>query len=130
MIAADTNIALRLILDDDEAQVALIRAVMTDQQLFFPLTVLLETGWVLASRYQMSRADIATALTGMLALDRVEVARAALVHWAIERFRAGADWADMIHLVAAQKLQGFATLDRRLPQQAGDGPPVRIEALT
>ena len=129
MIGADTNIALRLILQDDETQLALIESVMVDQRLFFPLTALMETGWVLASRYQLDRNTIADALMAFLALDRVEVARAELVGWAIERFRAGADWADMIHLAASRKVGGFLTLDRKLVQQAGERPPVPIETL-
>lgn len=129
MIAADTNVALRLILEDDEEQVAAVRAIMADQRLFLPLTVILETGWVLASRYQMPRANLADALAALLVLDRVEVSRADQVGWAIERFRAGADWADMVHLIASQKLRGFVTLDRRLSRQAGDRAPVAIETL-
>lgn len=129
MIAADTNIALRLILDDDPDQVRSIQQVMADQSLFLPLTVMLETGWVLASRYGMTRAQVATALSALITLDRVEVARAELVQQAIDRFRAGADWADMIHLVAAHKLRRFLTLDRRLSRQGGSTPPVTIETL-
>lgn len=129
MIAADTNVALRLVLEDDEAQLASIAIVMAEQPLFLPLTVLLEVGWVLASRYQMKRHDLATALAALLALDGIEVARAKWVDWAIERFRAGADWADVIHLVASQKLAGFATFDRGLAYQAADESPVPITTL-
>lgn len=129
MIAADTNVVLRLILDDDQDQVRLIEQVMASQSLFLSLTVMLETGWVLASRYGMSRAQVATALSALITLERVEVARAELVQQAIDRFRAGADWADMIHLVAAHKLRRFLTLDRRLCRQAGNAAPVTIETL-
>ena len=129
MIAADTNVALRLILNDDEQQVAVIVSRMAEEPMFLPLTVVLETGWVLASRYAMDREQVAVAMAALLALDRIEISRADLVAWAIERFRAGADWADMIHLVAAQKLRGFVTLDRKLAAQAGAATPTSVETL-
>lgn len=129
MIAADTNIALRLILNDDEEQVAAISRAMASRSLFLPLTVLLETGGVLASRYAMNREQIAIVMSALLSLDSIEIARPELVRWAIERFRAGADWADMIHLVAAQKLGAFVTMDRRLLRKAGEDSPVAIEML-
>jgi predicted nucleic-acid-binding protein len=129
MIAADTNVALRLILQDDEAQLALINAAISEQPLFLSLTVLLELGWVLASRYQMSRLAIADAVLALMLLRGIEFARAKDLRWAIDRFRAGADWADMIHLVSAGKLDVFVTLDQRLARQAGDRSPVPVETL-
>lgn len=129
MIAVDTNIVLRLILGDDQAQLDLIRAMMTGNTLFVSLTVLLEVGWVLESRYRLSREATADALGDITLLDGVITARAEAVVWALGRYRAGADLADMIHLASATKLASFATLDRRLARQAGDGTPIAVETL-
>ena len=129
MIAADTNVLVRLIVNDDARQVALIEQVMAEQPLFVSLTVLLETGWVLASRYRMTREQIAAVMAALLALERVEVARTELVARAIERFRAGADWADMIHLVAAHKVRGFLTFDRGVDTRAGPDASVAVRTL-
>lgn len=129
MISVDTNVVLRLILADDADQVAAIRAMMARTSLFLTLTVLLETGWVLESRYRMTRQSVADALTSVIDLDGVEVARRALVQWAVSRYRSGADWADMIHIAAAARLDGFATLDRGLLRRAGERSPVAIELL-
>lgn len=104
--------------------------VTADHRLFLSLTVLLETGWVLASRYQMRRDDIATALAALIALDAVDLARAELVDWTIERFRASADWADVMHRVASRKLEGVVTFDRRLARHAGERAPVPVATLS
>lgn len=129
MIAIDTNIVLRLILGDDLKQIAAIRRIMVHETVFISLTVLLEVGWVLASRYRLPRVDVATALSSILALEGVEASRPAIARWAIERYRCGADWADMVHLVSASKIGGFATLDQRLAKSAGMDAPVVIETL-
>ncbi len=130
MIAVDTNIVLRLILNDDPGQIDAIRMLMKRSRLFVSLTVLLETGWVLESRYRMPRSDVAAALDGVAALDGLAIGRPALAAWAVERYRIGADWADMIHLASAAKTDGFATLDRRVMRQAGPNSPVPIKTLT
>ncbi|WP_380785392.1 type II toxin-antitoxin system VapC family toxin [Sphingomonas sp. R86521] len=129
MIAVDTNIVLRLILNDDAGQIEAIRALMKRNRLFVSLTVLLETGWVLESRYRMPRHDVAAALDGVVALEGVAIGRPALAAWAVDRYRAGGDWADMIHLAAAAKTDGFATLDRRVMRHAGPDSPIPIETL-
>ena len=129
MIAVDTNVLLRLILNDDPRQIEAIASLMQRAQLFVSLTVLLETGWVLESRYRLPRKDVAESLDNVLVLDGVTIARSVLATWAIERYRSGADWADMIHLVAAAKTDGFATLDRRLARKAGPKSPIPIETL-
>ena len=129
MIAVDTNIVLRLILNDDLKQVDAIRELMQSHQLFVSLTVLLESGWVLENRYRMPRQDVAAALDDVAALEGIAISRPALVEWAVNRYRAGGDLADMIHLVSAAKTDGFATLDRRVAHSAGPNGPVPIETL-
>ena len=130
MIAVDTNIVLRLVLNDDPRQVDAIGGLMKRHRLFISLTVLIETGWVLESRYRMPRLDVATALDGVAALEGIAISRPVLALWAIDRYRAGGDWADMIHLVSAAKTEGFATLDRDVARRAGSNSPIPIETLT
>ena len=129
MIAVDTNVLLRIVLDDDAIQVKAIRGLLTRDELFVSIGVLLETGWVLQSRYRMPRGDVAAALTLLTTLDRIVVSRVAQVKWAIERYSQGADLADMMHIVSAAKVGGFATFDRRLARATGEGAPVAIETL-
>ena len=129
MIAVDTNIVLRLVLDDDEAQVQAARALMARAPIFVSLGVLLETGWVLQSRYRMHRLEVADALALVVSLDRIVVARRTLALWAIDRYRDGADLADMVHLASAAKVGAFATFDRRIVKDAGPDAPVVIETL-
>jgi predicted nucleic-acid-binding protein len=129
VIAVDTNVVVRLILGDDEKQVQAVRNLMARDTLFVSLTVLLGTGWVLESRCRMPRQAVANALAGIVLLEGIHVPRAELVLKLLGRYGDGADLGDMIHLVAAAKLDGFATFDRRLARDAGPDSPLPIETL-
>jgi len=63
MIAVDTNIIVRFLVRDDEAQAETARqrlkqAEARRERLFVPLLVILETIWVLESAYKKTRSEI------------------------------------------------------------------------
>lgn len=126
--AIDTNIVLRLIRRDDEHQTVIAESLLRDG-VFVPVTVLMETVWVLDSYYGLPNAEIAHIIRDLLDLPDVSVRDSDLVRWAFERFAAGADIADMIHLVEARDMDRFATFDRGIARKAGPRAPVPIETL-
>jgi predicted nucleic-acid-binding protein len=126
--AVDTNILARYLTRDDPVQVPLADAVLA-QPCFVTLTVLMETVWLLASRYGMTRHQIARALTALLELPLITTPDDALVGWAINRFANGADFADMIHIIAAQGADSFVSFEARLSRLAGPDSPLPIETL-
>ncbi|MGH8208613.1 MAG: PIN domain-containing protein [Steroidobacteraceae bacterium] len=76
MIGLDTNVLVRFLVKDDQAQFEraqkLIKREADDREpVFINLLVLLETEWVLRSRYSLSKNEIAGALSGLL--DSTEV---------------------------------------------------------
>ncbi len=125
----DTNIVIRLIVRDDANQLVAIEALL-ENSVFVPLTVLLETVWVLSSRYRLGRQDIAEALLQVFDLPSVRVEAPDLVPWAIARFRAGADFNDLIHLIAARNGEAFLTFDRDVARRVEDGAPLPIVTLS
>ncbi len=52
------------------------------------------------------------------------------MHWVIERYRNGADFADMIHLASARGADVFATFDKAMAKRAGTQSPVFVETVT
>lgn len=128
MRALDTNVVLRYLVTDDARQSRRAQELIAQPSLL-SLTVLLETGWVLSSRYRFSRAQIAEILSGLIDLGPIHVEEPDGIRWAIGRYAAGADLADMIHLVAARSATAFATFDRSIAAAAGDAPPVPVETL-
>ena len=128
MRAVDTNIVVRVIVADDAVQLARAAAIIA-AGVVVPLTVLLETEWVLRSNYRFARTRIADALTGIFDIETIVIADEPLVRWAIERYRAGADFADMLHLIAARGAEAFVTFDRDLAKDAGAAAPVAVETI-
>ena len=128
MIAFDTNLVVRAVVNDDPAQVALVRTLMLTNTVFLSQTVLLETEWVLRSRYQQSRSVIVTLVTDLLATDDVVIENVDQVTQALEWYRLGADFADALHLAAAGATRLY-TFDQNFCKQAritGVAPAVRV----
>jgi predicted nucleic-acid-binding protein len=125
--AVDTNVLARLILQDDPHQTSLAEAILRNP-VWVSHTVWVELGWVLAKQLRLDRAIVADALLTVLTIETVHVADREGLLWAIERYRAGADWADAVHLVAARGVADrFVTFDKAI---AGiDLPPLPIETL-
>ena len=114
-------------LDDDAAQSPVANRILKGE-IFVPLTVLLETGWVLRSNAQLSRSQIATMLITFIELPNVHVDDEASVLAALAAYAKGGDFADHLHLVAAKGVEAFVTFDRGVA--ANDAIGVPVEWLT
>lgn len=128
MIAVDTNIIVRLVVKDDARQLGLAEALLP-RGFYVSHGVLMETEWVLRSVYGFQRPHVLDALRGIVDLEAVTVSHRPAVLWALDRFADGADWADMLHLIAARGAEAFATFEARLSRAAGPDAPVRVELL-
>jgi predicted nucleic-acid-binding protein len=124
----DTNILARLIIRDDPQQVELAESIR-HEPLFVASTVLLELGWLLMSRYKMTRADVVLNLTDLLMVPNIKVSDPEMVDWAVARFAAGGDFADMIHIVASRPADCFLTFDTDVAKYAGEKSPVLVKLL-
>ncbi|GAA0667433.1 putative nucleic-acid-binding protein [Sphingomonas insulae] len=125
MKAVDTNIVARYITNDDPIQSPIATAVLA-QPSYIADTVLLESAWLLSSRYGYGRALLADTLNDLIDLPSVTVSDPALIRWAIGRFAAGADFADMMHLISGRHADGFVSFEDRLVALAGPDTPLPI----
>lgn len=115
MIAPDTNVLVRLLVADDPAQSARVRSMFERSDVLILKTVLLESEWVLRSRYGLERGHIAAffqnlAETDGIAMEHEDACRAALVAYA-----GGMGFADALHAATAATMSvDFHTFDARL----------------
>jgi predicted nucleic-acid-binding protein len=114
MLATDTNVVVRYLVGDDPEQAARARALIDTQAVYLPVTVVLETDWVLRSAYGFGRVEVARALRAFGGLPTVTVEDAARVADALDRAEAGMDLADALHAGRAEGCTGFVTFDKRL----------------
>ena len=130
MISLDTNILVRLIVEDDPLQQRKA-AILLESPAFVSATVLLETAWVLRSNYGLSRNAIARALIGLIDAPNVVVVDETAIRWALERHAvAQSSLADLLHIATSTGTAHFATFDQKLVRQAGPDAPVPIEVVT
>lgn len=129
MLAIDTNVVVRYLTNDHPEQAARARAVIDGNPVFVPVTVMLETEWVLRSAYGYDRADVILALRAFGGLSTVSVEDADKAAAALDLAAGGMDFADALHLARSGHCDGFATFDRRLMKAAADaGQSTVIEA--
>ena len=119
MIALDTNIVVRLLVNDDERQSRQAYRLVSSHPVFVTLAVLMETEWVLRRVYGFSRSQIVEGLRGLVGLEQFSLDDPAGVKRVLEAFEAGLDFADAVHLAQAQSAKSFATFDTSLVRKAG-----------
>jgi predicted nucleic-acid-binding protein len=118
MIAIDTNIVVRLIVNDDDVQVDVARRLMQREAILVTSTVVLETEWVLRSVYNLRPQQILAGLTRIFGLENVETENPAAIAKALSAYAKGMDFADAMHLAQSARATGFATFDKSLQRRA------------
>jgi len=118
MVAVDTNVLVRLIAQDDAAQVARAARLFQREQVWIAKTVLLETEWVLRYVYGFMTKDITDALQGLAGLSAVHLEDPVAVNQALSWLDAGVDFADGLHLASCGDATRFASFDARLMKSA------------
>ncbi|TQM90147.1 PIN domain-containing protein [Roseinatronobacter monicus] len=120
MIALDTNVLVRFLVQDDPEQARLATELidgLTDQHLgFIGREVLVELVWVLERAYGYGRGDIAAALDGVLSSVEVLIEDSDDVATAVDRYRNdGFGFADLMIAAAARRASAseLVTFDRK-----------------
>jgi predicted nucleic-acid-binding protein len=126
MIAADTNILVRIVTNDDPAQARLAARVLRRESVLVPKTVLLEMVWVLRYAYKLERAAILKAVRGILGLANVEAENPLQVAHALDWYEQGLDFADALHLASSEEANCFVTFDEQLVKKTRRLPGVRV----
>lgn len=115
MLSVDTNVLVRLIARDDAAQVRAAEEIVSKGAWISHL-ILAETIWVLDSVYELSRAQIATAVGMLLNHQELTLQDADVVGAALRHFREHGkiDFSDCLALEIAKRAGHIplATFDR------------------
>jgi predicted nucleic-acid-binding protein len=127
MLGLDTNVLVRYLTRDDEAQFEKARKLIrretgAGRPLFIGLLVLLETEWVLRSRYGLSKPEILGAFGSLLDADDLRFENEPAVEEALYLWKdSAADFADC--LIGAQNRRlgctATATFDAKAAKLPG-----------
>jgi predicted nucleic-acid-binding protein len=126
MIALDTNILVRLVLQDDEkqsrtAERILIQARRNAEQVFIADIVLCELVWVLARRARATRNEISAVLERLLRTELMVFQDSSAIERAIIGYRRGrGDFADYLIRESAASMESteIVTFDSALKGEA------------
>lgn len=126
----DTNILVRLLTQDDPAQAALARQIFAKPAVIhIPVTVFLETEWVLRYSYGFGAIEIAEALRKVLALPNVQTTTSEALQTALKGLAQGLDFADALHLALSPAGSIMLTFDRTFARKASKIGYTRIKKL-
>lgn len=126
-VSIDTNVLVRLLVNDDASQQALAQAALTRyarqaQSVWVPVTVMLELDWVLRSRYQLAKAEVVRTFHALLATMELDFQAEEALEQALASYEDGAaDFADCLHLALSRKAEAlpFLTFDTKVSRLDG-----------
>ena len=127
MPALDTNVLVRYIVQDDPAQLAsakrlISRCVADGATLFVPVTVVLELEWLLRSSFEFGKDDVLMTLSSLFSAAELAFESERALEVALQLFRKGsADFADCIHVALATQAgeQPLWTFDKSAAKVSG-----------
>jgi predicted nucleic-acid-binding protein len=126
MLAADTNVVVRLIVSDDLSQQRAVhrrleKVLSAGDSVVLSAVVLAELAWVLASVYEYGRPQIAAAVRAVVGTPPFVVPQRAEVLRALDSYEAlAADFSDylILELSHAEGASTLLTFDRKLLRHA------------
>ena len=124
MLAVDTNVLVRILIDDPASvrQCEAARRLAAEaESVYVAQVVQVETVWVLDSVYRFGRAKLADALMGLTTNRGFDLQRPEVFREALRKFRTGTvNFADYIILAEAHAIDTeLATFDKKLSKQTG-----------
>lgn len=127
MIALDTNVLVRFLVEDDPAQTKRAKALLqksieAEKSLFVSEVVLCEVAWVLERRYDYGRSEIAQVLGQLLRAQQLSFAAMEKVEQALDAYRKGKGGFSDYLIAEDARMAGceaVATFDRKLLREPG-----------
>lgn len=127
MIGLDTNVIVRFLAQDDEAQSALASRLFArlsrENPGFVSAVVLAEVCWVLSRAYKASRKELAATIEGLLRSAEVRIENAEAAWRALGVFQSGSsvEFADALiaEIAALAGARETVTFDRNAAVEAG-----------
>ncbi|HAX42016.1 MAG TPA: type II toxin-antitoxin system VapC family toxin [Bryobacteraceae bacterium] len=129
MVAVDTNVLVRFLVDDDPDQSRAARALFASEAVWIPKTVILETNWVLCSLFGLTDVEVARALSRLLSVENVQIEDSTAVGDALALVERGMELADALHLLSRPRDARFVSFDKQLVRRARRAGADRVEEL-
>jgi predicted nucleic-acid-binding protein len=117
-IALDTNVLLRIILNDDSTQLAKALSALKSETGYVQDTVILELEWILRSYYKFSVEQVNGAMKLLVQNEDIKLEDAGRLQAALAAYEAGVEFTDAYHVAGATIHARFLTFDKDLAKRA------------
>jgi len=124
LIALDTNVLVRMLIEDDRRQARIIeKTIAWAEKNSVPVLilseVLVETVWVLESVYQCRREEILKFLQTLIVTPTFAFVDPQVIRRAIHEYKKGGDFADLLIVNQAKQHQAktFFSFDKKLQKK-------------
>ena len=117
-IVVDTNILVRLFARDDGTQWTIAQRLVAENICVILPTVMMETEWVLRSKFRFSREHIVQLFQDLIDSDGIDFPQRHMIVAAVDAFGSGMDFADALHVAGLDEGLSFATFDKDLVRLA------------
>ncbi len=127
MLSVDTNVVIRLLVNDDRTQAKKARDLLIKNDFFLSKTVILECFWVLTYAYDINTNQALESLLKFSSLNNVILENQTSIFQAIELAQNGLDFADALHLTSSAHSDKLVTFDKKFIKKAkklNTEPPV------
>lgn len=118
MISIDTNLLVRLFVNDDKKQARFAEKLIENNAIYIAKSVFLETEWVLRYTYKIGSDVIRKLFEGILGVPHITVEDPGCIIKAMQWYALDFDFADALHLASSQSVDEFATLDKNFVKSA------------
>jgi predicted nucleic-acid-binding protein len=118
MIAVDTNIVLRLMVNDDTRMSEIATRLLSGEGIFVARTVLLECHWVLTSCMGCTAIDATARIARIVGHAGLRVEGGERTLAGVAAAVDGLDFEDALHLCGTPENIVFATFDKKLKSRA------------
>lgn len=129
MVAVDTNVLVRFLVDDDPDQSRAARALFDSEVVWIPKTVILESNWVLCSLFGLTDVEVVRALSRLVSVENVQIEDSTAVGDALALVERGMELADALHLLSRPRDARFVSFDKQLVKRARRAGADRVEEL-
>ncbi|HSH01815.1 MAG TPA: type II toxin-antitoxin system VapC family toxin [Anaerolineae bacterium] len=97
--------------------------------IYIPVTIILETEWVLRYAYDFAPTEIAGALRKLFGLRNVDLEKPLQVDVALNWYEQGLDFADALHVAIMDRNGRFVTFDQKLIKVAEQVSDKQVTAI-
>ncbi len=118
MVSVDTNLIVRILINDDRKQAKKARNIFANNDIFICKTVMLECFWVLTYTYDISVKIAIDSILQLISLSNVTLENNTALIQALDLAQQGMDFADALHLLSSSGSKKFATFDNKFIKTA------------